>query len=166
MLKSPDDDSIENLPEQLREVIERITNWKRQTVGYLEDIKIIMMTIKRESVTVPLLGFGTPSEGNRSNDEVPLDAAGIEALAKRKEFEERREEEDKVEGSSNKGKEPDFPIIPRFGIGRGRGGGPPEGPSRNPSPGNPAQGQPMPRELKINFPKMFDGKPSNLKRFL
>ena len=97
------------------------------------------MTIKRESATIPLLGFGTPSEGNRSDDEVPLDAAGIEALAKRKEFEERREEEDKAEGSSNKGKEPDFPRIPRFGIGRGRGG-PPGGPSRNPSPENPVQG--------------------------
>ena len=135
--KSRNNDSIENLPNQLREVIEWIANQKRQTVGYLEDIKRIMTSIKRESVTAPPLGFGTPSEGNHSDDDVPLDAAGIEALAKRKEFEERREEEDKAEGS-NKGKEPEFPRIPRFGIGRGGGGGPPGGPSRNPSPGNPA----------------------------
>ena len=124
-----------------------------------------MTSIKRESVTTPPLGFGTPSKGNCSDDEVPLDATGIEALAKRREFEERREEEDKVEGS-NKRKEPEVPRIPRFGIGRGRGGEPPGGPSRNPSPGNPAQGSPMPRELKINFPKTFNGKPLNLKRFL
>ena len=125
-----------------------------------------MTSIKRESITVPPLGFGTPSEGNHSDDKVPLDAAGIEALAKRKEFEEEGKEEDKVEGSSNKGKGPEFPRIPRFGIGRGRGGGPPGGPLRNPSPDNPAQGQSMTRELKINFPKTFNGKPSNLKRFL
>ena len=49
----------------------------------------------------------TPLEGIHSDDDVPFDAAGIEALTKRKEFEEGREEEDKAEGSS-KEKELEF----------------------------------------------------------